>query len=100
MYIVHSRPSYLKIRRRPKEYGSRLAGFRRQRDPDRIAEAQSLNPIYSRKVLGRTAMLFDSPGATLDALGEISTPSVADLFVATMQENSAYQGASQGGSSS
>jgi ABC-2 type transport system ATP-binding protein len=38
-------------------------------------------------VFGRVAMLFEGRSAAeLGALGELRTPSIADLFVAKMQE--------------
>jgi ABC-2 type transport system ATP-binding protein len=55
--------------------------------PETTAEARSLKPIYERQILGRSAMLFDSVDRTrLSALGEVRTPSIADLFVAVMGE--------------
>ena len=55
--------------------------------PEHLASAQSLRPIHSRQVFGRTVLLFD--GANRDqlaALGEVRTPGIADLFVAVMGE--------------
>ena len=53
--------------------------------PDTIAEARALKPIHERQVLGRTILLFDGADrARLAALGDVRTPSIADLFVATM----------------
>jgi ABC-2 type transport system ATP-binding protein len=55
--------------------------------PERIAEARALNPIHERQVLGRSIMLFDRANRdALAALGEVRTPSIADLFVALMTE--------------
>ena len=43
-------------------------------------------PIGERQGLGRTHMLFrDANRAELERLGEVGVPSVADLFVATIQ---------------
>ena len=55
--------------------------------PDRAAEARALGPFHEREVFGRLAMTFDGrdPGQ-LAALGEVRTPSIADLFGARMQE--------------
>jgi len=59
--------------------------------PDRLNEARALQPINERQVLGRSILLYDRvPREKLAALGEIRTPSIADLFVAVM---SAPQGA-------
>ncbi|MGA7907064.1 MAG: ABC transporter ATP-binding protein [Candidatus Sulfotelmatobacter sp.] len=57
--------------------------------PDRVAAARALKPMYERQVFGRTVLLFDRgdrqqlPGLLRD-LGDVRTPSVADLFVAVM----------------
>src|SRR2546422_2673822 len=51
--------------------------------PDHLAGARSLKPIYERPVFGRTVLLFDQVDRNqLAALGEVRTPSIADLFVA------------------
>jgi ABC-2 type transport system ATP-binding protein len=51
-----------------------------------VERARALKPIDERDVFGRAAMLFDGRNrAELEALGEVRTPSVADLFVAMMQ---------------
>ncbi|HEY4943692.1 MAG TPA: ABC transporter ATP-binding protein [Rhizomicrobium sp.] len=61
--------------------------------PERLAEARALGPIHERKVLGRSILLFDRVDRErLAALGEVRTPSIADLFVAVMGEGPA-QGA-------
>jgi ABC-2 type transport system ATP-binding protein len=53
--------------------------------PDHADGARSLNPIYERQVFGRSVMLFDHVDRSqLAALGEVRTPSIADLFVAVM----------------
>ncbi len=55
--------------------------------PARHAEALALKPIYERKVFGKHVLLFENADrAQLAKLGEINTPSVADLFVGKMQE--------------
>jgi ABC-2 type transport system ATP-binding protein len=52
-----------------------------------VAEARTLNPIYERQALGRSIMLFDRVAREkLAALGDVRTPSIADLFVAVMTE--------------
>jgi len=51
-------------------------------------QARSLGPLYERVLFGRHIFLYDGADrAQLAELGEIHTPSVADLFVATMQED-------------
>jgi ABC-2 type transport system ATP-binding protein len=55
--------------------------------PDRAAEARALGPIHERKVLGRNILLFDNADRRqLAGLGEVRTPSLADLFVAVVGE--------------
>ena len=53
--------------------------------PDHVEGARSLQPIYERQVFGRSVMLFENVDrGQLAALGEVRTPSIADLFVAVM----------------
>ena len=60
--------------------------------PDRVAEARALRPIHERQVFGRSILLFDQADRQqLASLGEVRTPSIADLFVAVM--GSAEKGA-------
>jgi ABC-2 type transport system ATP-binding protein len=48
--------------------------------------ARALKPFYEHAVFGRVAMFFEGrTAAELGALGELRTPSIADLFVAKMQ---------------
>jgi ABC-2 type transport system ATP-binding protein len=56
---------------------------------EQVAAARALNPMHERQVFGRSILLFDLTGNRTDrkqlaALGEVRTPSIADLFVATM----------------
>ncbi|MCW8871722.1 MAG: ABC transporter ATP-binding protein [Xanthomonadales bacterium] len=54
--------------------------------PDRAAEARELKPMFERELFGRHIFLYDNVGRDqLAGLGELHTPSVADLFVATMK---------------
>jgi ABC-2 type transport system ATP-binding protein len=54
-------------------------------DADHLAAAQALKPIHTRQLFGRSILLFDNADhEQLAALGEIRTPSIADLFVAVM----------------
>jgi ABC-2 type transport system ATP-binding protein len=56
---------------------------------DHLAGAKSLKPIHERQVFGRSVLLFDGADRNqLAALGEVRTPSIADLFVAVMSNNS------------
>jgi ABC-2 type transport system ATP-binding protein len=53
--------------------------------PDRAAAARALQPIYERQVFGRSILLFDGADRhQLAALGDVRTPSIADLFVAVV----------------
>jgi ABC-2 type transport system ATP-binding protein len=50
---------------------------------DQLVAARGLGPIRERQVFGRTVLLFDGVDrARLTPLGEVRTPSIADLFVA------------------
>ncbi|MEP1744105.1 MAG: ABC transporter ATP-binding protein [Kangiellaceae bacterium] len=54
---------------------------------DNIAQAEALNPVMSRDVFGRKVYLFQGVSREqLEVLGELHSPSVADLFVAKMKE--------------
>jgi ABC-2 type transport system ATP-binding protein len=54
-------------------------------NPEQLAAARALKPIQERQVFGRTILLFDGVDRRqLAALGEVHTPSIADLFVAVM----------------
>ena len=53
---------------------------------DKTELARALKPIDERQVFGKSVMLFDGvPLESLQALGEVRTPGVADIFVATMK---------------
>ena len=53
---------------------------------DAAAPVRALKPFYEREVFGRIAMFFEGrTAAELAPLGELRTPSIADLFVAKMQ---------------
>jgi len=58
--------------------------------PERVEAARALKPMHERQVLGRTILLFDRGVSQnidrkqLAALGDVRTPSIADLFVAVM----------------
>jgi ABC-2 type transport system ATP-binding protein len=72
--------------------------------PGQVSAAQALKPIYQREVFGRSLLLFDlKPDLGIDlnqnknlnnirqqlaALGEVRTPSIADLFVAVVGNRS------------
>jgi ABC-2 type transport system ATP-binding protein len=53
--------------------------------PEKIAAARELKPIQERQVFGRSKLLFqDVDRQQLAALGDVRTPSIADLFVAVI----------------
>jgi ABC-2 type transport system ATP-binding protein len=55
-------------------------------EPHQAAAANALQPMTQRTVFGKPVMLFDGvPRQQLQNLGEMRTPSVADLFVASMK---------------
>ncbi len=64
-------------------------------NPEQVAAARLLRPIHERQVFGRSILLFDGVDRSeLAALGEVRTPSIADLFVAVMGNRT---GDAQGG---
>jgi len=58
--------------------------------PEKLVAAQALKPIHERQVLGRRILLFDRginqniDRQQLAALGDVRTPSIAELFVAIL----------------
>ena len=58
--------------------------------PDMAVAARELNPLYERELFGRHIFLYENANREqLKELGELHTPSVADLFVATMKGGAA-----------
>ena len=61
-----------------------------QVNPDQLAAARALRPISERQMFGRTILLFDrADRQQLATMGEVHTPSIADLFVAVVGNNAA-----------
>jgi ABC-2 type transport system ATP-binding protein len=53
--------------------------------PEKAAEVRAMGPITERQVFGRNVFLFDGADRRrLSQLGEVRTPSIADLFVAVI----------------
>ena len=53
--------------------------------PEGLAEARKLEPVHERQVFDRSFLIFEGADrAALARLGEVRTPSLADLFVALM----------------
>jgi ABC-2 type transport system ATP-binding protein len=56
--------------------------------PEQAAAARALKPLHERQMFGRSILVFDGVDRQqLAALGEVRTPSIADLFVALMGNN-------------
>ena len=52
-------------------------------NPGQLPSAQALKPIRARQIFGRTILLYDRvPREQLLPLGDVRTPSIADVFVA------------------
>ncbi|MGH9442769.1 MAG: ABC transporter ATP-binding protein [Thermoanaerobaculia bacterium] len=63
-------------------------------NPDHAAAARALGPIHERTAIGRHVFTFEGVDpARLEPLGEVRTPSLADLFVAVMSRATEAQGA-------
>ncbi|MEP7013459.1 MAG: ABC transporter ATP-binding protein [Acidobacteriota bacterium] len=64
-------------------------------NPENLAAARALGPIHERQVFGRSILLFDGADRRqLAALGDVRSPSIAELFVAVMgREAGETQGA-------
>jgi len=59
-------------------------------NPEQIAAARALKPIHERQVFGRSILLFHRvERQQLAALGDVRTPSIADLFVALLRQSKA-----------
>jgi ABC-2 type transport system ATP-binding protein len=57
--------------------------------PEKAEAARALKPVSERQVFGGSILLFDGVDRQqLAALGEVRTPSIADLFVAVMGQQS------------
>jgi ABC-2 type transport system ATP-binding protein len=92
MFINHGR---IVLRCSMEEFESRYAEVMVK--AEHLAAARSLQPIYERQVFGRSILLFDQVARQeLTALGEVRTPSIADLFVAVMGNHAgSVQGAAR-----
>jgi len=60
--------------------------------PEQVAAARALKPMHERRGIGRSVLSFDLKRDAVDrqqlaALGDLRTPSIADLFVAVMMVN-------------
>lgn len=63
-------------------------------DPSHAEAAKALGPVFTESRFGQTVMIFDGvERETLAPFGQISTPSLSDLFVALMQRETHNAGA-------
>ncbi|RDE08652.1 ABC transporter ATP-binding protein [Pelagibacterium lacus] len=63
-------------------------------DPASAEKARALGPVFSETRFGQTVMIFEGADrAALAPLGQVSTPSLSDLFVALMQRETYNAGA-------
>jgi ABC-2 type transport system ATP-binding protein len=80
MFINHGR---IALECSMEEYESRYVEV--MLHPDHVDGARTLGPMHERQVFGRSVMLFDHVDrGQLAAMGDVRTPSIADLFVAVM----------------
>ena len=85
MFINHGR---IMLNCSMEEFESRYAEV--MVTPEHVAAARALHPLHERQVFGRSILLFDrADRQQLAALGEVHTPSIADLFVAVMGQPAA-----------
>jgi ABC-2 type transport system ATP-binding protein len=60
--------------------------------PDHLDAARALKPIHERRLLGQSILMFDGVGREgIAPLGEMRTPSIADLFVALIEAQGAHR---------
>jgi ABC-2 type transport system ATP-binding protein len=69
---------------------------------EHLAAARVLKPMHERQVLGRSILLLDLMTVAVDrqqlaALGDVHTPSIADLFVAMLAEKPGDRPVNQAG---
>jgi ABC-2 type transport system ATP-binding protein len=64
--------------------------------PDQAAAARALAPLHERQVLGRSVLMYDrADRGRLAALGDVRTPSIAELFAAVIGNAAAHGGAAK-----
>jgi len=65
--------------------------------PEQVAAARALKPLHERQVFGRSILLFDhADRQQISTLGDVHTPSIADVFVAVMGDQAGVvQGAAK-----
>jgi ABC-2 type transport system ATP-binding protein len=56
--------------------------------PEKLEAARALSPVFAETRFGQTVMVFDGADrAALAGLGEVTTPTLSDLFVALMSRD-------------
>ena len=64
--------------------------------PEHAAAARALGPMHERQLFGRGILLFDGADRRqLAALGDVRTPSIADVFVGVMGHPAGQEGAAR-----
>lgn len=64
--------------------------------PDKLKAGRELNPLYERESVGHSVLLFEGGDPQqLSALGDVRTPTLADMFVAIISGQGQAQGARQ-----
>src|SRR6059058_4629060 len=71
-------------------------------NPENAVAARALKPIHERQVFGRSILLFDLKRDGVDrqqlaVLGDVRTPSIADLFVAMLSDKPGDKPGNQAG---
>ena len=63
-------------------------------DPAQVETGKALGPIFVESRFGQTVMIFDGVSRErLTPLGQVTTPTISDLFVALMQRETYNAGA-------
>jgi ABC-2 type transport system ATP-binding protein len=61
-------------------------------NPEAAVAGRALKPMHERQVLGRSILLFCGVDRQhLAAIGEVAAPSIADLFVAVMDNQAKWE---------
>jgi ABC-2 type transport system ATP-binding protein len=64
--------------------------------PEQVGAARALKPMHERQAIGGSILLFNGVDRQqLAALGDVRTPSIADVFVAVIGNHGQAQGAAQ-----
>jgi ABC-2 type transport system ATP-binding protein len=60
--------------------------------PEQVAAARALKPMHERQGFGRSILLFEAADRRqIASLGDVRTPSIADLFVALLGDKAGNQ---------